>query len=86
MIAMRFLAETWCVDVVCIVSKILTLITFGSVCGRAHFRPNRKFQYPGPVLGSKRVTASMLAYTSFKTSPKEALHHTKTRSRVSVLR
>ena len=35
--------ETWYGGVLCIVSKISTLIAFGSVCRRARSRPNRKF-------------------------------------------
>ena len=53
---MGFLAETWCVEVLCI-SKILALVTFGPVYNKAHFRPNRKFYDSVPVQGWKSVTA-----------------------------
>ena len=81
---MRFQGDTRCVGAVCIVSKVLTLITFGSVYSRAHFRPNRKLQDPEQAHGWKRGTARMLADTWLETSLKRPKRCQKVRIWISL--
>jgi len=67
--ALKLYCEEICVAVVCVVSKISTLITFGSVCMRVHSGPNRKYSAPAPVPGCTRGAACMVTNTSLKVGP-----------------